>query len=70
MVLKNEASVVTIDIDETFTIGSVDHGHHDVILNPFDYKRSDFIKTLAIHIDLAVIRQFTRLRGAISYTAR
>lgn len=52
MVLENEKYIINIDIDETYTIDSTDNRFYDVILNPFDYKHSDFTKTLAIHVDL------------------
>ena len=52
MILQNEICHIVINIDETYTVDSADNRHYDVTLNPGDYGRSDFSKTLAIHIDL------------------
>ena len=52
MILQNEICHIEINIDETYTVDSADNRHYDVTLNPGDYGRSDFSKTLAIHIDL------------------
>lgn len=52
MILQNEICYIEINIDETDTVGSADNRHYDVTLNPGDYGRNDFSKTLAIHIGL------------------
>ena len=52
MILKSDNVIVEIVVDKTYTIGSVDNRHYDVVLNPANYSRSDFTKTLAIHIDM------------------
>lgn len=52
MVLENEKCCIKINIDETYTVDSMDNRHYDVVLNPCNYKRSDLSKTLSIHIDL------------------
>ncbi len=52
MILQNEICHIEINIDETYTVGSADHRHYDVILNPGHYLHNDLSKTLSIHIDL------------------
>jgi len=52
MILENDNCIVKIDVDETYTIDSADNRYYDAILNPSNYRRSDFIKTLAVHIDM------------------
>ena len=52
MILQNEICHIEINIDETYTVDSVDNRHYDVILNPEHYRHNDLSKTLSIHIGL------------------
>lgn len=52
MVLVNEKCCVEIKIDETYTIDSTDNRYYDVVLNPYNYKKSDISKTLSIYVNL------------------
>ena len=52
MILENDICIVKIDVDEAYTIDSDDNRYYDILLNPSNYKRGDFTKTLAIHIDM------------------
>ena len=51
MVLENDICVVEIDVDETYTLDSADNRYYDEVLNPSNYTRNDFTRTLAICID-------------------
>lgn len=52
MILQNEICHIEINIDETYTVDSVDNRHYDVTLNPEHYRHNDLSKTLSIHIGL------------------
>lgn len=52
MILQNEICHIEINIDETYTVDSVDNRHYDITLNPKHYRHNDLSKTLSIHIDL------------------
>lgn len=52
MILQNEICHIEINIDETYTVDSVDNRHYDVTLNPEHYQHNDLSKTLSIHIGL------------------
>ena len=52
MLLENEVCTVRISLDETYTVGSADNRHYDIIINPSDLSRSDLPKTFSISIDL------------------
>ena len=52
MILQNEICNIRISIDETFTVESTDNKPYDLVLNPYQIKRSDFYKVFAIEIDL------------------
>ena len=52
MVLENDNCIIKINVDETYTVDSADNRHYDTILNPCNYKHSDFTQALAIHIDM------------------
>ena len=53
MLLENDISRIEITIDTTYTIDSADNRYYDFVLNPQNYKRDDYYKTLAIYIDLS-----------------
>ncbi len=42
MILQNEICHIQINIDETYTVDSVDNRHYDVTLNPEHYRQNDF----------------------------
>lgn len=52
MLLVNENCQISITIDDTYTLDSVDNKNYDIILNPFHMERSDMYKVFAIDIDL------------------
>lgn len=52
MILQNEICHIEINIDEAYTVDSVDNRHYDVTLNPEHYRHNDLSKTLSIHIGL------------------
>lgn len=52
MELKNNICDVNITIDSTYTVNSADNKYYDFVLNPAEYRRNDFSKTLSITIEL------------------
>lgn len=52
MKLKNNICDVSIIVDSTYTINSADNKHYDFVLNPDNYHRNDFSKTLSITINI------------------
>ena len=52
MVLQNDICTVTISIDETYTVDSMDNKPYDLVLNPADLKHNDIYKVFSIQIDL------------------
>lgn len=51
MVLRNDICIVTVYIDETYTIDSMDNKHYDIVLNPWQLKRNDMYRVHSIQID-------------------
>lgn len=66
MVLENYVANVKIEVDETYTIDSVDNRYYDITLNPFGYKRGDHVKTLAVSVDLFTKNYSIALIGCYS----
>lgn len=54
MILENETCCIRIEIDETYTVDSVDNRYYDAVLNPEGYRHSDAYKVLSVWIDLFV----------------
>lgn len=52
MVLQNDICTVTISIDETYTVDSMDNKPYDLVLNSDGLKSNDIYKVLSIQIDL------------------
>ena len=52
MLLENEVCTVKIILDDTYTVGSADNRHYDMVINPSDLSSSDLSKTFSISIDL------------------
>lgn len=50
MIYENERCRVEIKIDDTYTIGSVDNHHYDVVHNPDSYLRGDHSRTISLAI--------------------
>ena len=52
MLLENEVCTVKISLDDTYTVGSADNRHYDMVINPSDLSSSDLSKTFSISIDV------------------
>jgi len=52
MLLENEVCTVKISLDDTYTVGSADNRHYDMVINPANLSSSDLSKTFSISIDL------------------
>ena len=50
MIIKGDKYIVEIEIDETYTVDSMDNRKYDYIFNTEGYKRSDFYKALSISV--------------------
>lgn len=51
MQLCNEKYKVNINLDETYTINSVDNKHYDVTINPSNRTRNDWIKIFSVKVE-------------------
>ena len=55
MLIKNDTYEISINAEHTFTLDSVDNKPYDLIINPFNMKRGDYYKALAVTLDDGVI---------------
>ena len=51
MVLENDNYELTVSCDETYSIGSADNRHYDIIFNPLDLKWNDHYRALVIKVN-------------------
>lgn len=64
MILQNEYYTITIEIDQTYRVDSMDNVPYTLVFNPQCYTRGDLSKTFRIHIvgileaDIAFIGDF------------
>ncbi|MCR5777796.1 MAG: hypothetical protein K6G84_10345 [Lachnospiraceae bacterium] len=51
MVLENDNYELTVSCDETYSIGSADNRHYDIIFNPLGLKWNDHYRALGIRVN-------------------
>ncbi|XME02141.1 hypothetical protein QYZ88_015905 [Lachnospiraceae bacterium C1.1] len=50
MIIKGDKYIVEIEIDETYTVDSMDNKKYDYVFNTEGYKHSDFYKALSVSV--------------------
>lgn len=63
--IESELYKIYIEKDRTFTLDSADNKPYDLILNPFEMKRSDYYTVLSINIDIGGKQKNIALVGTL-----